>query len=88
MRTIWAAATALEPMPLEADGPAGVEQSRGVETFREGDEVILAAGTYQGTLGIFLHLRSDIRWADITERNGEIRSHPVEWLAHSSLLKC
>jgi hypothetical protein len=26
-------------------------------TFREGDEVVLAKGSYQGTLGIFLHLK-------------------------------
>jgi len=49
--------------------------------FREGDEVVLAEGTYQGTVGIFLHLREDINWADITESNGAIRSHPVAWLA-------
>ena len=52
--------------------------------FREGDEVVLATGTYQGTEGVFLHLRPDVKWADITERDGSIRSHPVEWLAHSS----
>lgn len=52
-------------------------------TFREGDEVVLAQGTYQGTLGIFLRLREDGNWADITERNGDVRSHPVIWLAHS-----
>ena len=45
-------------------------------TFREGDEVVLAHGTYQGTLGVFLRLKEDVNWADITERNGEIRSHP------------
>jgi hypothetical protein len=50
-------------------------------TFREGDEVVLANGTYQGTLGIFLRLREDVNWADIMERNGDIRSHPVIWLA-------
>jgi len=49
--------------------------------FREGDEVVLAEGTYQGTLGVFLHLRDDVKWADIAERNGGIRSHPVAWLA-------
>ena len=49
--------------------------------FREGDEVVLAEGTYQGTVGIFLHLREDVNWADIAERNGSIRSHPVAWLA-------
>ena len=51
--------------------------------FREGDEVVLAAGTYQGTLGVFVRLREDVNWADITERNGSIRSHPVAWLDHS-----
>ena len=53
-------------------------------TFREGDEVVLAHGTYQGTLGVFLRLREDVNWADITERNGDVHSHPVIWLAHSA----
>ena len=52
--------------------------------FREGDEVVLANGTYQGTLGVFLRPREDVKWADITERDGSIRSHPVEWLAHTA----
>ncbi len=51
--------------------------------FREGDQIVLARGSYQGSLGVFLRLREDARWADIAERNGSIRSHPVEWLAHS-----
>jgi hypothetical protein len=51
--------------------------------FQEGDEVVLANGTYQGTPGVFLRLREDVKWADITERDGSIRSHPVAWLAHS-----
>ena len=51
-------------------------------TFREGDEVVLAKGSYQCTLGIFLQLKEDTNWADIRERNGGIRSHPVIWLAH------
>lgn len=55
-----------------------------VETFREGDEVVLAEGTYQGTLGVFVRLKEDSKWADITERNGAVRSHPVQWLAHST----
>ncbi len=50
--------------------------------FHEGDEVVLAEGTYQDTVGVFLRLREDPNWADITERNGSIRSHPVAWLAH------
>ena len=53
-------------------------------TFREGDEVVLAKGSYQGTLGIFLHFNEDANWADIRERNGATRSHPVIWLAHSA----
>lgn len=50
--------------------------------FREGEEVALAHGTYQGTRGVFLRLKEDPNWADITEPNGEVRSHPVMWLAH------
>ena len=52
--------------------------------FREGEKVVLAEGTYQGTTGIFRQLREDVNWADITERDGNIRSHPVAWLAHSA----
>jgi len=52
-------------------------------TFREGDEVVLAKGSYQGTCGIFLRLKEDDNWADIRERTGEVRSHPVIWLAHA-----
>jgi hypothetical protein len=50
--------------------------------FRKGDEIVLAEGTYQGTQGVFLQLRTDVNWADITERDGSTRSHPVAWLAH------
>jgi hypothetical protein len=52
--------------------------------FCEGDEVVLAEGTYQGTLGRFLRLRDDVNWADIAESNGRTRCHPVVWLAHRS----
>lgn len=54
--------------------------------FREGDEVVLAEGAYQGTPGVFLRLKEDVNWADITERDGSIRSHPVVWLAHSTAI--
>ena len=53
-------------------------------TFREGDEVVLAQGPYPGTLGVFVRLKEDVNWAEITERNGDVRSHPVIWLAHST----
>ena len=52
-------------------------------SFHEGDEVVLAEGTYQGTPGIFLRLTKDANWADISERNGSIRQHPMVWLAHA-----
>jgi hypothetical protein len=55
-----------------------------VPAFRTGDEVVLVSGSYQGTPGVFLRLRQDPKWADIEERNGKIRSHPVEWLAHAA----
>jgi hypothetical protein len=53
---------------------------RAISTFREGDAVVLAEGTYQGTPGIFLCLRGDVHWADIAESGGRVRSHPVAWL--------
>jgi hypothetical protein len=53
--------------------------------FHKGDEVILASGTYQGTSGVFLGLREDPVWADITQRDGIVHSHPVAWLAHSTI---
>jgi len=53
-------------------------------TFHEGDNVVLAQGSYQGTLGVFLRLKEDTNWADITEPEGNVRSHPVRWLAHST----
>ena len=57
--------------------------NRRIDTgFHEGDEIVLAEGTYQGTPGVFLRLRADVHWADIAERDGRIRSHPVAWLAH------
>jgi len=54
--------------------------------FHEGDQVVLAEGSYQGTPGVFLRLREDVKWADITERDGSVRSHPIAWLAHSAPL--
>jgi len=53
------------------------------ENFQHGDEVFLAKGSYQGTVGTFLNLRDDPKWADILEPNSKVRSHPVEWLQHS-----
>lgn len=52
--------------------------------FQNGDEVFLAQGSYEGTLGVFLNLRADPKWADILERNSQVRAHPVEWLAHAA----
>ena len=53
------------------------------DVFEDGDEVVLALGSNRGTFGVFLCLRPDPRWADITERNGIVKMHPTEWLAHA-----
>jgi hypothetical protein len=54
-----------------------------VLTFRKGDSVFLVKGSGQGTVGTFLNFRDDYpKWADIFERNSQVRSHPVEWLEH------
>jgi hypothetical protein len=60
------------------------EKARPHDVFHEGDSVVLAEGTYQGTPGVFLRLRADPNWADIKERNGIVREHPVAWLAHAA----
>jgi hypothetical protein len=52
--------------------------------FCDGDEVVLAEGSYQGTPGVFRHLHADVNWADIQERDGRIKCHPVAWLAHAT----
>jgi transcription antitermination factor NusG len=49
--------------------------------FRPGDEIVLSAGSYAGTTGVFLRLRPDAKWADVHEHSGANRSHPVELLA-------
>ena len=49
--------------------------------FKSGDEVVLALGSHQGTLGTFVTLNKDPNWASITERDGQVRSHPMAWLA-------
>jgi hypothetical protein len=51
--------------------------------FQSGDLVVLAEGTYQGTPGVFVCFKPDANWADLKERNGAVRSHPVAWLRHA-----
>ena len=51
------------------------------DRFHEGDAVMLALGTYQGSRGVFLRVLDGRQWADIRETNGTVRSHPVAWLA-------
>jgi len=59
--------------------------NRPIETeFREGEPIVMAEGTYQGTSGVFVRLRKDTNWADIADADGSIHSHPVAWLAHSA----
>jgi hypothetical protein len=62
----------------------GLPKSTELPTFHKGDHVVLAKGSYQGRVGIFLKLKnSDPTWADILEQNSQVRSHLVEWLQHS-----
>ena len=75
MRTTLTAALAQKPIPIDGKG-----LSRQPDAFRAGDHVVLADGLYKGTPGVFVGFRGDANWADITERNGSIRSHPVAWL--------
>jgi hypothetical protein len=53
--------------------------------FNEGDNVVLARGPYVGTPGVFLRSRADIKWADVIERNGMVKRHPLEWLARAAI---
>jgi len=51
--------------------------------FAPGDKVVLDLGTYQGTQGVFVRLTDDDpHWAEIKQTNGEVRNHPIQWLAH------
>ena len=51
--------------------------------FQSGDPVYMVKGSYEGTPGIFLNLRSDPKWADIREADDSVRAHPVEWMARA-----
>ena len=62
-----------------------MQSPENIVPFCKGDEVFLARGTYEGTLGVFQNLREDPKWADILEPNSQIRAHPVEWLEHARL---
>ena len=59
-------------------------KTRVSDEFRRGDRVVLVAGTYQGTPGVFLQLRPDAKWAEITEPDGTVHRHPIAWMAHSA----
>jgi hypothetical protein len=48
--------------------------------FHKGDQVYLAKGSYQGTVGTFIHLRTDPKWADILEPDLTVRVHSVKWM--------
>ena len=53
--------------------------------FRNGDPVVLTQTAYlhpQGSHAVFLRLRGDPAWADITA-DGAVHSCPVAWLAHA-----
>jgi hypothetical protein len=60
-------------------------QPADASNFHNGDKVVLAKGSYQGTPGTFLNFKDDDpKWADILEQDSEVRCHPVEWLQHQA----
>ena len=68
-------------MLQQSNGQVGVASA--VCPFHKGDLVYLEKGSYQGTVGTFLNLKTDPKWADILEPNDKVRAHPVEWMALS-----
>jgi hypothetical protein len=36
------------------------------------------------SVSLFLRLREDVRWADITQLNADVLSHPVTWLGSAT----
>lgn len=48
--------------------------------FRTGDQVVLWDGPHKFVWGTFMHLNDDVEWASIRQSDGEVRSHPVEWM--------
>jgi hypothetical protein len=60
-----------------------MQAPQNVSAFNKGDEVFLARGSYEGTLGVFLNLRGEPKWADILERNSPVICNSVEWLEHA-----
>ena len=48
--------------------------------FHAGDRVVLRQGPHRFVSGTFLHLNDDVEWASIEQSNGQIHSHPVEWM--------
>jgi DNA-binding NtrC family response regulator len=77
------AARAGSPKSQEGDHQVFNARPAATTEFRKGDNVVLAEGTYQGTRGVFIRVRQDANWADIEERNGVVRCHPVVWLQHA-----
>ena len=56
----------------------------GTIEFKEGNNLmVLADGMYPCTRGVFIRLSKDVNWAEVRERNGEVRCHPVVWLRHT-----
>lgn len=64
--------------------PTDVDVQTAACRFKKGDPVIMVKGSYEGTPGVFLNLRSDPKWADIRETDDSVREHPVEWMALST----
>lgn len=63
--------------------PARIADAIENPRFRAGDQVVLAEGPHKFVSGTFLHLKDDVEWAAIEQSDGQIWSHPVEWMQNA-----
>ncbi len=60
--------------------PGRIAQVVNHPKFQSGDQVVLTEGPHKFVWGTFLRLKDDVEWAAIQQSDGQIRSHPVEWM--------
>lgn len=70
----------LDRRPFMLSDPIRVAQLMEQPRFRAGDRIVLVHGPHKVVRGTFLHLNHDVEWASIEQSDGQIRSHPVEWM--------
>ena len=60
--------------------PAQIAEIRAHPPFQAGDEIVLNSGPHKFLCGKFVALKDDVEWASMEEPNGDVSSHPVEWM--------